>query len=109
MINKHPALWNWLQAMHRLPALAGYQRMYSKGHPEVSAHLAVEPEVGKPLRGSACSQLLFWMGAVGMVALAPITVAAIAMVMLASNPKPNSGGSMAAKQLRKDGLQLKKD
>merc|ERR1712066_840908 len=75
--------------------MGGYERMYSKGHPEVTARLSVEPDLSMPLQGSACSQLLFWLGAVGLLAFAPITAVAIAVVMMASNPKPNSGSSMA--------------
>merc|ERR1711879_791174 len=30
MVDNYPALWEWLQAMHRLPALMGYQRMYPR-------------------------------------------------------------------------------
>merc|ERR1712187_870464 len=95
MVDNYPALWNWLQAMHRLPALVGYQRMYSKAHPQASARLSAKPEPNALLQGSACSQLLFWLGAAGLAALAPVTVVAVAVAMIASNPKVNSGSSIA--------------
>lgn len=97
VVDKYPALWEWLRTLHQSPALGSYQRLYTKRHPEVSARLQTAPTVDMPLFGVARSQVLFWIGAVCMVALAPITVVAIAMVMLASNPNPNSGSKMAFK------------
>merc|ERR1712187_377963 len=95
MVDNYPALWEWLQTMRRLSALKGYQRMYSKAHPQSSARLSAKPETNAILQGSACSQLLFWLGAAGLAALAPVTVVAVAVAMIASNPKVNSGSSIA--------------
>ena len=79
LIDAHPALWRWLRTMHDLPALASYGRMYSAAHPEAARRLHTEPR--PVLYGGAPTQGLYWAGAAAMLALAPVTAGAVAVLV----------------------------